>query len=313
MALRLPFPEYVDSTMRADWAACERQFFLAWIRRIRAQGENIHLKAGGCFAHGLEVTRTLFYGHGVDADLAIGEGIFAACREWGTSFDARDDDQKGLNRVMYALLEYFDNFWPLATDTFKPLMLANGQPAVEINGALPMNIKHPVTGNPMMYTFRCDMVAESGGVLFGVDEKTTKQLGPTWGNKWTLRAQFTGYVYGIKQAMGLPVGGFVVRGVSFLKESYGNAEAIVYRPDWQIDRWWTQLHVDVARMIKAWDSGYFGWNLDEACAAFGGCQFLRLCDQQDPEPFIETYYEHNGWNPLTRKEDISQPKLLEAA
>lgn len=308
MALLLPFPTFVDSTMRSDWAACERQFFLAWIRRLRLRGENIHLKAGGAFAKGLEVTRILFYGEGLDADLAIGYGIFAACTEWGKDFDPHEDDQKGLTRVMYALLEYFDTFWPLDRDTFKPYMLANGKPAVEVNGAIPLHINHPVTGNPMLYVFRTDMVAESGGVLFGVDEKTTKQLGPTWGNKWTLRAQFTGYVWGIQHTANLPVAGMVIRGISFLKESYGNAEAIVYRPDWQINRWLTQLHYDVDRMIKAWKAGYYCYNLDEACAAYGGCQFLRVCDQEHPEPFIDLYYEHNGWNPMTRKDDIAAIK-----
>lgn len=324
--MRTEFPEVIDSTMRGAWKACPRKFFWNYVFEVVADGENVHLHAGGCFAKGLEVARRHFYDAGFSYDEAIVEGGLALLNAWGT-FDPGEGETKTVDRVLGAY-EFYHSIHQMPSDHIQPFRTPKGA-AVEFNFVLPIpGTRHPRTGNPILYAGRFDMLGHMRGqaTLFVVDEKTTSQLGPTWGNQWAIRAQFTGYVWGARQ-YGHPVAGAVVRGISILKEKYGNAESIVYRQDWQIDAWLENLRRDLDQMVAQWremeDSGLpdtpllldangriaeatppnsapWTQSLDQACSAYGGCAYLRLCDSPQPESFIPLYYRPHSWDPTVR-------------
>lgn len=323
--MRQEFPEVLDSTMRGSWKACPRKFFWNYIFEIAPDGENVHLHAGGCFAKGLEVSRMAFYAGGSSYEDAILDGAEAFLKAWG-NFDA-GEHTKTVDRMLGAY-EFYHQLHQMPTDHIQPLILG-GRPAVEFNFVLPIpGTRHPRTGQPILYAGRSDMLGHMRGqqTLFVVDEKTTSQLGPTWGNQWLIRAQFTGYVWGARQH-GNPVAGAVIRGISILKEKYGNAEVIVYRQDWQVEEWLETLRRDCDAMVQQWqemetkglpdhpltlddegriievqlpDRTPFAQSLDQACAAYGGCPFLRLCDSPNPENFIPIYYRLHQWDPTVR-------------
>ena len=296
--MRSDFPDVVDSTMRAAYVACPKKFFYEYIYQIAPQGSNRDLIAGGAFAAGLCAVRKAYYENGLDLDLALAKGMEAIVREWGSE-DLFDDYVKSQTRVLYALDYYFEQY-PLPTDYVQPFPLGGGRFAIESSFALPIpGTAHPTTGDPILYAGRYDMLGVRDGVLYIVDEKTTKQLGPSWSTNWTLRSQFTGYVWGA-QEFGHPVAGAIIRGISFLKERNDTAEVIVMRPKWQIERWLTQLTRDVNRMIEDYKSGYWDYDLDAACSHYGGCPFLRLCDNQNPDALVNLYYEERKWDPLRR-------------
>ena len=146
------------------------------------------------------------------------------------------------------------------------------------------------------------MVGVYNNLLFVVDEKTTSSLGPSWSAKWDLRAQFTGYCWAAR-TFHLPVVGTIIRGISILKTKYDKAEAISYRPDWEIDRWYKQLIRDLNRMKALYLEGYWDYNISDACESFGGCPFKRLCTSPEPENILPSYYIENTWNPL--KNDLA--------
>ena len=324
--MRSTFPEVVDSTMRGSWKACPRKFFYNYVFEIVPDGENKHLHAGACFARGLEIARLSFFALGKSYQEAIVDGAEALLQAWG-NFDPGEGEAKSVDRVLGAY-EFYHNIWPMPQDPIQP-HFAGGKPCVEFNFVLPIpNTRHPATGNPILYAGRFDMLGSMRGQesLFVVDEKTTSQLGPTWGNQWLIRSQFTGYTWGAREHRH-PVAGAVVRGISILKEKYGNAEAIVYRQDWQIEQWLENLRRDLSEMIHQWqemesrglpehplvldDSGKiieaqlpdatpFTQSLDQACSAYGGCPFLRLCDSPQPASFIPIYYRHHTWDPTKR-------------
>lgn len=298
---RVDFPKVIDSTMIAAFRACPKKFWWNYIRRIEPQGFNIHLHAGQSFAAGMNAARLAFYVKGFSTDDSIIEGVQALAKHWGTEFEAPEGENKSLDRMMLAVVEYFHEY-PLETDIIKPLKLAEGKIATEVTFALPLEqTAHPATGDPILYAGRFDMIGEREGVLFIVDEKTTSQLGPTWPNQWTLRSQFTGYAWGAK-SYGYPVAGAIIRGISILKEKYGHAQVITYRPEWQINRWLKQLERDLKRMIDSWATGEWDFNLDHSCSAYGACPYLRLCENLDPEPFVPLYYQENKWDPLKARE-----------
>lgn len=299
--LQAIFPSTIDSTMRNDYVSCGRSFELARLYGLSHQGGSIHLVAGGAFARGCEVTRSKFYFEGYDEMDAIVEGVLAAWEYYGDFEVDERFAKKSPERVAYALVEYFSEY-PLPLDKLKPYTKADGTPAIEFEFTFPLEVKHPTTGDPLLYGGRFDMVGVYMSDLWVVDEKTASQLGQQWLRSFTLRGQLIGYCYAARQ-FGLPVNGFVVRGISFLKDYYGHAEIFEVVPDHRIQQWREQLEDDAEAMVRDWKRGRYGWAFGDACNAYGGCPFRdTLCDKQDWKLWWQQSFEVNRWNPLQPRE-----------
>lgn len=302
------FPTVIDSTIRSEYVTCPTKFYWSFSRQLGPRGGSVDLIAGGAFAKGLEVTRKSVWKDGKSFSTALSEGMAAAIGEWGAFICPDHKQQKNIDRVVQALEFYFQR-WPIDHDPIKPYFWSPGNPAVEFTFAIPLPITHPVSGEPLIYAGRNDLVGVYNDQLFIVDEKTASQLGPTWGQKWNLRSQFTGYVWA-GRTTGLPIAGAIIRGISFLKNSFGAAESIQFRPTWQVDRWYEQLLVDIEDMKRDWLSGKWNQALADACESYSGCPFMRLCESQDPEGWIGEYATRI-WNPLS-KYPTGKPKEEEA-
>ena len=299
----LPFPELIDNSAISSFKKCPKDWYYSGLRSIAKKGGNIHLHAGGAYAAGLEHARKAFYDDGLPEEEAILIGLKALTSYWG-DFDVPEASNKTYQNMCGALIEYFTQY-PMATDIVKPFRLATGKSAVEFTFAIPLpNVLHPVTGQPILYGGRFDMLAERDGVLFAEDDKTASQLGTQWTRNWLLDSQFTGYCWAAR-AFGYPVAGAIIRGVSILAKGYGHAQSIVYRPDWQIDRWLETTEHYVKMMIAYWEQGFFPLALDKhACNSYGGCGYHQLCESPNPESWIEFNYEPRVWNPLAKGDEV---------
>lgn len=295
-----PFPEVIDSSFLADFRACGQRGNLKYIQHWKPISEGIDLIAGKAFAAGLETTRRLYYVEGLkdDPDACIAEGLITAIQAYGDAV-CPDDSPKTLERVLGALVFYFDSY-PLATDHAKPAFIGDRH-GIEFSFAEPLPFLHPVTGNPIVYAGRADMIADFADGLYVVDEKTTKQLGPTWVQKWDLRSQFTGYVWAARR-VGIPVTGVIVRGVSFLKTRFDTAQAITSRAEWEIDRWLHEVVKNLQSLHRQWSTGDWDFNLDNACNDYNGCTFKNICRAREPDSWLPMYFEQRRWDPLTRLE-----------
>lgn len=298
---RPPFPEVIDNTIRSAFVSCPRKAYLEYLCHFKPVEQSVHLHAGGAYAHGLEKMRVAFYQDGEDSDTALAIGLKALLEFYG-DFECPTDSAKSLNRMLGAL-EYYAEQYPLDRDTATPVHLPGGKRGIEFSFAEPVDLLHPETGNPILYVGRMDAVMDYAGGRYGLDDKTTSSLGASWSKQWDMRAQFTGYCWGAKQA-GLPLDGFLVRGVSILKTKYDTQQALTYRPQWQIDRWAEQLPTDLLRMEQAWESGKWDYNLDESCNAYGGCPFKKVCLSQDPRRWLETGFVRRVWDPVNRVETV---------
>lgn len=298
--VRPKFPEVIDNTMRSAFAACPRKFQYEFLSNLTPVGVNVDLHAGACFAAGLEAARIAHYVNGEPPSTAVAFGMRRLMSAWG-DFDP-GDHVKNLPRMVGAL-EYYFSVWPLGMDHLRP-HIANGVHRIEFSFAFPIpEVLHPITGQPILYAGRSDMIARHvGGALFVEDDKTTKQLGDSWGRKWQLRSQFTGYAWAAKKS-GHPVHGTVIRGVSILKSKYDHAEEIVDQSQWKIDQWYNQLVRDLRHMIGCWHDGYFDMNLGDSCSAYSGCPFVRLCDSPNPQNWIDGNYVARNWDPLQSRDN----------
>ena len=329
MTPRSPFPSVIDSSLIASARSCRRKVGLEYFDHWKPKTQSVHLHAGAAYAKGLEVARLAYYGgeyHSPlvsvtsqgettvdwvaekrergDAPSAIAAGARALIAAYGL-FECPPESAKSLERVLGAY-EYYFSAYPLTEDRAVPLTLPSGRLGVEFSFAEPIDFAHPETGDPLIYVGRMDMVVSYNGAAFGEDDKTTSQLGASWSRQWDLRPQFTGYCWGAKRG-GLPLTGFLVRGVSILKTKYETQQAITYRPQWMIDEWYEQLVTeDLPALVRAWESGNWGSPHGHACDEYGGCAFKQVCLAQpaDRISWLSTSFERRRWDPVTREETV---------
>jgi len=293
------FPEVIDSSMLASFKACPALFNLVFIQQWKGKDENVHLHAGRSFAKGREGARTEFYVKGLSSEDAIAEGLQALLTEYGT-FQCPADSAKSAERTAGAYEFYFENYGLNHQDAY-PILLPGQKRAIEFSFANPLPISHPVTGHPLLYCGRLDAILKYGETILLCDEKTTSSLGPTWSRQWDLRGQFTGYAWGCREAE-VKVDGAIIRGVSILKTKFETQQAVTYRPDWQIDRWYSETLKWIEEMIRCWRAGEWRHNFDSACSAYGGCAFRLACSSQEELPWLEMGHERRYWNPVSREE-----------
>lgn len=297
---RPPFPSVWDSTMIAALRSCPRKFAYEFVEHWKPKGLSVHLHAGASYAAGLEAARRAFYVEGKPEADAVALGVNTIFEHYG-DFECPSDSAKSAIRTAGAL-EFYFTAYPLSSDSAKPILVGDRH-GIEFSFAVPLEFAHPTSGDPLIYSGRADMVVEFAGSRYILDDKTTSSLGASWSRQWDLRSQFTGYCWAAAEH-GIEVAGTIIRGVSILKTKYDTAQAITYRPKWQRDRWLAQVYRDLDNALTMWESGVWDYNLDHACAEYGGCPFVQCCTSEDPTPWLEGYFERRKWDPLTRTETL---------
>jgi len=180
------FPEVIDSTLLSSFRSCPHKANLAYFQHYKPKVQSIHLHAGKAYAAGLEAARVAFFQEGHSEEDAKALGLKKLIEEYG-DFDCPPDSAKSLERMCGAL-EYYFSVWPLSTDKAVPITLPSGKRGVEFSFIEPLEINHPETGNPLLYSGRMDTVVNYAGGIFGEDDKTTSQLGAKWGISGTCAA-----------------------------------------------------------------------------------------------------------------------------
>lgn len=293
------FPALIDNTMRSDFINCPQKMMRSFVQNWSPNTPSIHLHAGGSFAAGLEAARRSFYEQGQDESHARRDGLQRLMEFYGdVEAPITRSGDKSLENVIKAYDSYMERY-RLGQDPIKPHMI-NGRAMVEFSFSIPTQVKHPQTGDPILYGGRADMIGEMGDALWVTDEKTASALGDQWADQWSLDSQFTGYI-AAAQLYGYPVAGALIRGVGLLKTKITHSEVHLHRAPWQIERWWQQLHRDIQRMIRCWEEDYWDYAISKSqCAAYGGCPFKLLCESPDPESYIPIHYRQRTWNPLLK-------------
>ena len=296
---RFPFPRVLDSTILASFRACCAKGMMAYVEHWKPNTPSVHLHAGAAYAHGLERARRSFYEAGNPEAVAVKHGLLALNEAYG-AFQTPEGSNKTRERMTGALEFYFGRY-PMSQDPATPHVLPSGRRAIEFSYAAPLPVLHPESDEPILYSGRADMLVDYAQGVYLLDDKTTSALGGTWISSWDLRSQFSGYCW-LAQHAGFMVKGVLVRGVSILKTKYDTLQAITHREPWMIERWLRQTVRDAERMILAWETGQWDYNLDESCTAYGGCQFKQVCVSEDPKPWLEMNFTRRRWDPLARTE-----------
>ncbi len=298
----LHFPNQVDNSILSTFDSCSRKAYWQYLLHLAPLNKSPDLHAGGAFALGIEVARRTLWVDGGSITDALEEATRAMMGFWG-DYEPPDNHPKTFVNMVAALYDYFE-VYPPHNDPVKPYIMSNGKPAVEFTFAIPTSVMHPHTGHPIMYCGRFDLLGYYNDVLFIIDEKTTKSLGAYWLKQWDMRGQFIGYCWAAQQ-YGFKVNHALVRGIAIQKTQFGHLQAINMYPNWQLDQWHIMMERKLKRMVQCFELGEglddhaFAWDMSfgDACASYGGCQFVPLCTSAQPDLWFSEY-EVREWKPL---------------
>lgn len=298
------FPPVLDASIITQFKACPRQMWFNHIRRVQRPVMSVHLVAGNAFAMAVERARRLWYEQDERDPLRIRtEALRTLWQNYpeGVPIETR---HKAKSPVVLAegLIRYLDHF-DFVDDNIRPVVLPSGRAGIEFTFAVPLPIKNPQTGDPILYGGRLDMLAETVGTktIWASDDKTTGLYGPNWSNDWNMRYQFLGYMWGCAE-YGVPVAGMLVRGLHLTLSEMRVINDTKLFPRFKVERWHEQMLRDVQDIVRAWETNVWGYDFSSACTSYGGCQFVAACDHPDHEQaIINERYVPNEWTPLREK------------
>jgi hypothetical protein len=305
-------PQHIDSTMISAFRSCHQKFKNEFILGLRPPDKSIDLHAGGVFSTTLERFYREVYLNGLETSPALARAYATFTHEWG-DFIIRKDRHPKTPENMWAAVEDYVRVYPPGTDPVQPYFTQDS-PTFEFSFAIPLDFpgfpRHPISGDPFIYTGRFDLFGKRNNRPVVRDEKTAQRLESNWAEKWDLRSQFLGYCWAL-QYNGIPCNTVVVRGVIITLTSIRQVEAIKVYSQFLIDRWFEQLRHDLLQIIECWNSGYFDFNLADSCTSYSHCPFVTLCASPQPENWYSSY-EVQRWNPLSRNPLNPTPSSIAA-
>lgn len=116
------------------------------------------------------------------------------------------------------------------------------------------------------------------GVVAVTDHKTTSQLGKEFYNRVKPNHQYTGYVMGAEQALGIESRIFMVNGIQTAKTKQEFARQFTNRNEEDFEELTNSVEFAVRNYIRALESGKWTQNAPQPCTMYGGCQFIKACE-----------------------------------
>lgn len=306
-------PPYIDSTMLSTFRSCPQKFYIEFCLGLRPESTSIDLHAGAVFSATLERFYREVWLHGADTTVALGRAFTTFSHEWG-NFVIRNDRHPKTPENMWAAVESYIAKYPPKSDLCQPYF-TDGIPSFEFSFAIPLDFpsfpRHPISGDPFIYTGRFDMFGRWNNLPVVRDEKTAQRLESNWAERWDLRSQFLGYCWAL-QHNGIPCNTVIVRGIIITLREIRQVEAVKTYSQSLIAKWFEQLRRDLIRLVECHNSAYWDYNLGDSCTSFGRmCQFADLCTSPHPENWYSAFVERR-WNPLSRNPISDAPSSIAA-
>lgn len=225
----------------------------------------------------------------------------------GLSEDAAKKNTKDIYSLFRTAVWYMDQFG--FKDPCKTVKLANGKPAVELSFRYELGYTFE-TGEDLFHCGHLDRLVELGDLHYVLDRKTTKNTitgNSSWGffAKYNPDNQMTGYTYGSRVALSMPVAGVIIDAAQIAKGFSRFERGFTMRTEGQLNEWRNDFVDLVIRFEGYAKRGYWPMN-DTACDDYGGCVFRGICSK-DPavrEAYLRADFVKQPWDPLKVRGDI---------
>lgn len=306
------FPDVIDASICKAFKACDRKGSHKYFNglHMKEDEESVHLVAGRAIASGCEETRNRFYFEKRSSDVSIESGLETLLGAYGPD---RPDEYKNHKRLEEAFRAYWKK-WPLSLSSgIVPI-----EAGVENTFSFELPILHPVTGKPLIYAGKRDMIGREmdiddpfgnqvEGELWGIDEKTCGYVNEGWQHDYELEWQFLGYTYYERMVELNEISGVIIRRIGLKRAKFDLRsdlkDAKIRYTSEQLEDWYNEMLVTVNAMVEAYNFSKFSGtdisrqNFSTSCNDFTGCEFKSLCTHSVNVPD----YQIVRWNPLKRE------------
>lgn len=282
-----------DSTS-LQWAKqCLRKYQLKMIEGWEPRRLSAHLWFGQHYASAIERFHKL-RAEGAEHDSALLTVVRLLLEEtWDSETDTpitTDMPAKSRESLLRSVIWYIEEY---RDDPLKPLVLANGQPAVELS------FKFEIAPG-IMWAGHFDRIASLDGNPCIVDQKTTgsSSLGSYYFDGFSPDTQFTGYITAGRIAFGIPALYAVIDAAQIGVGYTRFARGVITRTEAQIDEWLTDTLWWIALAQRATREANFPMNTS-SCSLFGGCEFRQICASSPHvrQNFLEGSFHRRVWDP----------------
>lgn len=306
----------MDSTSLGALKTCARKYFYSIIEGWQPRAESPHLRFGIELHRGREQydhQRAKGNGH----EEALRRTVQAVLRNtWEQSLRRGwDSGHQSKNRLslVRALVWYLDEFGP--RDSLQTVILANGQPAVELSFRFDSGYQTSSTGETIELCGHMDRLATMDGRAYIPDVKSTeRQLSPSYFAQFNPHNQFTLYALAGKIVWQQPIEGVIVDAIQVGAGFARWQRQLVHRDQAMLDEWhsgldsWLAQAEDYAQAAADGNgepAGYWPMN-DTSCDKFFGCEFREVCSASPASRRgrLERGFKRRIWDPLVARGDI---------
>lgn len=306
-------PRQVDSTLLASARECLAKFQFEHGRGLSSPTKAVDLVAGGALAAGREALYRAAYMTESNRSQALDAARHEFSTEWGDFvLPPESKSPKTKERTWELLVDYARVFDP-PNDHLRPA-LQRVDPAFEWPFSVPLTREttgtaeewplHP-SGEPFVYAGRLDAVVEAGGMVLGLDDKTTSRFPSvdTWVAGLSMRAQMIGYNWVLRKLIDPKCDSFIVRQGAIRSTGVEWRESpLIPISTRLVERWLETTRLTLETLVRQNASGVWPAVLSDACVAWSRpCQFLSACRARDPEAHLEGFVVRR-WNPLANSD-----------
>jgi len=278
---------------------CWRKYYYAMIIGYRSKGESVHLKFGILYHSSLE-RFDRYRAEGSSFDEAQSKMVKWALEEtWGPDGPWETDHEKKTRETLIRSIIWYTEHYK--DDPAKTVILADGQPAVELTFQLRLDFKIPGTDQFYVVGGHTDRLVELAGDLYTTDRKTTGSgLSSYYFAQYKPDAQMTIYTLAGKVVHKQPIKGVLIDAAQILIGSTAFQRGLTYRTDEELQEFITELQTYWFPQARWHAENDFWPHNPKACHRYEGCQFREVCSMSPSVRKIKLASDFivHKWNPL---------------
>jgi hypothetical protein len=282
-----------DSTSLGALKTCPRKYLYQIILGFSPRSMSFHLRFGILYHKALENYDKVTGTHDervVKSILSIAPDL---CEPDGSCWDTGDTG-KSVPNLLRSVIWYLDHF---KNDAAKTIILANGQPAVELSFRFNLTTDILLCGH-------LDRVVEFAGQVWVMDRKTTKgALGSYYMAQFNPNNQMTLYSAASRIVLNNAARGVIIDAAQILVSETRFSRGFTERSDEDIEEFFTETKFYLAQASHFTDTKLWPKN-DQACGNYGGCPFREVCaaPPRMRETILRSNFVSNFWDPLETRE-----------
>lgn len=296
-----------DSTSIKLAETCLYKYKLKMIDGWSAEDKSPHLVFGGEYATALE-NYYKAVAQGVDPEQALRDVVHEALiNTWEHDLDENGDPIEGTGQawqsshnlktrgnLIRSIIWYFEQF---KNDPCSTVILADGQPAVELSFKLPVD-------NDIIFSGHLDRLVSYADTLYIQDQKTTgTTISGRFFDGFNPDTQMSMYTFAGRSIFNLPVRGVMIDAVQIAVGFSRYERGFTFRADDQLQEWYDGAMHTIETARHAAQQNYFPMNAS-SCGNFGGCEFRHMCSKAPSvrEQFFKgAFVQGKRWNPLENR------------